>query len=223
MKIMLVEDDRTIANLVAETLSKWGFATVLATDFERVLPTFLAERPQLVLMDIGLPYYDGFYWCDRIREVSSVPIMFLSSRTTPMDMVMAMNRGGDDYVQKPFYTDVLLAKINALLRRAYAYVGTEADVLEHNGVALHVLSGQVVAGGGKAELTKTECVIMQQLMRSKGAIVSRTSLMRRLWEDESFVDDNTLTVNIARLRKKLAELGQEDFIATRKGQGYIVE
>ncbi|WP_135549050.1 response regulator transcription factor [Paenibacillus cymbidii] len=223
MKIMLVEDDRTIADLVAETLSKWGFATVLATDFERVLPTFLAERPQLVLMDIGLPYYDGFYWCDRIREVSSVPIMFLSSRTTPMDMVMAMNRGGDDYVQKPFYTDVLLAKINALLRRAYAYVGTEADVLEHNGVALHVLSGQVVAGGGKTELTKTECVIMQQLMRSKGAIVSRTSLMRRLWEDESFVDDNTLTVNIARLRKKLAELGQEDFIATRKGQGYIVE
>ncbi|MBO9604718.1 MAG: response regulator transcription factor [Paenibacillaceae bacterium] len=223
MKIMLVEDDRTIADLVAETLSKWGFATVLATDFERVLPTFLAERPQLVLMDIGLPYYDGFYWCDRIREVSSVPIMFLSSRTTPMDMVMAMNRGGDDYVQKPFYTDVLLAKINALLRRAYAYMGTEADVLEHNGVALHVLSGQVVAGGGKAELTKTECVIMQQLMRSKGAIVSRTSLMRRLWEDESFVDDNTLTVNIARLRKKLTELGQEDFIATRKGQGYIVE
>lgn len=223
MKIMLVEDDRTIADLVAETLGKWGFTAALATDFERVLHTFLTERPQLVLMDINLPYYDGFYWCDRIREVSSVPILFLSSRTTPMDMVMAMNRGGDDYVQKPFYMDVLLAKINALLRRAYDYVNREADVLEHNGVALHVPGGHVVAGGGKAELTKTEFVIMQQLMRAKGTIVSRTSLMRRLWEDESFVDDNTLTVNIARLRKKLAELGQEDFIATRKGQGYIVE
>lgn len=222
MKIMIVEDDPTIRELVAEALGKWGFETYAEEDFGQVLAGFLREEPHLVLMDINLPAFDGFYWCGRIRELSKVPILFLSSRDTPMDMVMSMNMGGDDFVQKPFHMDVLVAKIQALLRRTYAYPDTQSNVLEHDGVVLDLKDGDVFCGVAKAELTKTEFAILNLLMRNKGEIVSRKKLMRALWEDESFVDENTLTVNIGRLRRKLAELGREHFIATRKGQGYIV-
>lgn len=222
MKIMIVEDERTIAELVGETVQKWGFTPVLAQDFEQVLHTFVREEPQLVLMDVNLPAFDGFYWCRQIRQLSQVPMIFVSSRTTPMDMIMAMNMGGDDYIQKPFYPDVLMAKINALLRRAYSYMEISSDVLEHNGVVLNLRDGTALCGEQKIELTKNEFKILGILLRQHGTIVSRDKLMRSLWEDESFVDDNTLTVNMTRLRKKMDELGKLGFIETRKGQGYII-
>jgi DNA-binding response OmpR family regulator len=222
MKIMIVEDEPTIRELIRETLKKWGFETVVAEQFDQVLQLFVAENPHLVIMDINLPFFDGFYWCNQIRELSKVPILFLSSRSTPMDMVMSMNTGGDDFVQKPFHSDVLVAKINALLRRTYSYSEIQANVIEHDGVVLNLKDGNVFHKDRKAELTKTEFVILNILMRHKGTIVSRHKMMRGLWEDESFVDDNTLTVNITRLRKKLGDLGKEDFISTRKGQGYTI-
>lgn len=223
MKIMIVEDEPTIAHMLAETLGKWGFETAIADDFGRILQLFLAENPHLVLMDINLPSFDGFHWCNKIRELSNVPIVFLSSRDTPLDMIMAMNMGGDDFIQKPFFTDVLMAKINALLRRTYSYIEVSASVIEHDGIVLSLKDGDIRLGEQKAELTKTEFIILHMLMKHKGSIVTRQKMMRNLWEDESFVDDNTLTVNITRLRKKLAELGKDSFITTKKGQGYIIQ
>lgn len=222
MKIMIVEDDKTIRDTVAEALGRWGFETLVVEQYDAVLTIFVKENPHLVLMDINLPAFDGFYWCRQIREVSNVPILFLSSRNTPMDMVMSMNMGGDDFIQKPFYTDVLVAKINALLRRTYSYMETAANVMAHNGIVLNLKDGDVACGDQKAELTRNEFRILTMLLQHQGAIVSREQMMRGLWEDESFVDDNTLTVNITRLRKKLAELGRDDFITTKKGQGYVI-
>ncbi|ADK07651.1 TPA: response regulator transcription factor [Bacillus anthracis] len=222
MKILLVEDEPTIRETVADELGKWGFEVWASTNFEHILNDFLAQSPQLVLLDINLPYFDGFYWCRKIREVSKVPIIFLSSRDNPMDMVMAMNMGGDDFVQKPFYTDVLVAKIQALMRRTYSYTQTETNVVEYEGVVLNLQSGEVTYHNQILELTKNEFKILQILMQNIGSIVSRDNIMRKLWENESFVDDNTLTVNVARVRKKLAELGKEEFIHTKKGQGYII-
>ncbi|WP_257348444.1 response regulator transcription factor [Pseudalkalibacillus decolorationis] len=223
MKIMIVEDDVTIRDMVAEALSKWGFETVKVEDFNQVLKMFLNENPHLVLMDINLPSFDGFYWCNKIRDVSKVPIIFLSSRNTPMDMVMSMNTGGDDFIQKPFYSDVLVAKINALLRRTYSYVEVQPNAIEHEGVVLNIKDGDVFYKEQKAELTKNEFKILHILMQKTGTIVSRETIMRSLWEDESFVDDNTLTVNITRLRKKLSQLGKENYIITKKGQGYLIQ
>ncbi|MDF2652428.1 MAG: DNA-binding response regulator [Paenibacillus sp.] len=223
MKIMIVEDDPTIGDMVGETIGKWGFETVKVVDFDQVLQLFLREKPHLVLMDINLPYYDGFYWCNKIREVSKVPMIFLSSRNTPMDMIMAMNMGGDDFIQKPFHTDVLMAKMNALLRRTYSYIEISTNVMEHDGIVLNLKDGEMFCGDMKADLTKNEFKILSILMKHKGTIISREKMMRSLWADESFVDDNTLTVNITRLRKKLAELGKENFITTKKGLGYIVQ
>lgn len=222
MKVLLVEDELTIRETVADELGKWGFEVWTSTNFEHILNDFLAQSPQLVLLDINLPYFDGFYWCRKIREVSKVPIIFLSSRDNPMDMVMAMNMGGDDFVQKPFYTDVLVAKIQALMRRTYSYTQTETNVVEYEGVVLNLQSGEVTYHNQILELTKNEFKILQILMQNIGSIVSRDNIMRKLWENESFVDDNTLTVNVARVRKKLAELGKEEFIHTKKGQGYII-
>lgn len=199
-----------------------GFEVWASTNFEHILNDFLAQSPQLVLLDINLPHFDGFYWCRKIREVSKVPIIFLSSRDNPMDMVMAMNMGGDDFMQKPFYTDVLVAKIQALMRRTYSYTQTETNVVEYEGVVLNLQSGEVTYHNQIVELTKNEFKILQILMQNIGSIVSRDNIMRKLWENESFVDDNTLTVNVARVRKKLAELGKEEFIHTKKGQGYII-
>ncbi|HDW8006853.1 TPA: response regulator transcription factor [Bacillus cereus] len=222
MKVLLVEDEPTIRETVADELEKWGFKVWTSTNFEHILNDFLAQSPQLVLLDINLPYFDGFYWCRKIREVSKVPIIFLSSRDNPMDMVMAMNMGGDDFMQKPFYTDVLVAKIQALMRRTYSYTQTETNVVEYGGVLLNLQSGEVTYHNQILELTKNEFKILQILMQNIGSIVSRDNIMRKLWENESFVDDNTLTVNVARVRKKLAELGKEEFIHTKKGQGYII-
>lgn len=223
MKIMIVEDDATIREMLGETIRKWGFESVLCDDFERVQDRYVQEQPHLMLLDINLPVYDGFYWCSRIREVSNVPIIFLSSRTTPMDMVMAINMGGDDYIQKPFYDEVLISKIKALLRRTYSYIDPVPNVIEHEGVILNLHDGRLLSGEQSVELTKNEFRILNLLMQCKGSIVCREKIMRRLWEDESFVDDNTLTVNMTRIRKKLDDLGKSRFITTIKGEGYMIK
>ena len=223
MKIMIVEDEKTIRDMLGESLAKWGFEVVAADEFDDVLQVVISENPHLILLDINLPSFDGFYWCSKIREFSKVPVIFISSRDSAMDMVMAMNMGGDDFIQKPFDTNVLIAKINALLRRSYSYMDIEPNVLEHNGVILDLKDWEIIYQGNKADLTKTEFIILRLLMQQKGTVVNRTKMMRSLWKDESFIDDNTLTVNITRLRKKLAELGKDDFISTKRGEGYIIQ
>lgn len=223
MKIMIVEDDHTIRDLLGEMLEKWNFEVIKLEEFDHVLEAFLNEKPHLLLLDINLPFFNGFHWCNKIREVSQVPIIFISSRNTAMDMVMAMNMGGDDFIQKPFDTDVLLAKINALLRRSYSYTDTEPNVLEHEGIILNLKDWKLLYGDKNVELTKTEFLILKLLLQNKGSVVNRKKIMRSLWKDENFVDDNTLTVNIARLRKKIDELGKKNFITTKKGEGYIIQ
>lgn len=223
MKIMIIEDDVTIRDMIGEILEKWNFDTIKVEQFNQVMEIFHRENPHLIIMDINLPSFDGFYWCREIRDHSELPILFLSSRDTPMDIVMSINMGGDDYIQKPFDVDVLIAKINALLRRTYSYLVPQSNMIEHNGVVLNLESGEVVHGDQKSLLSKTEFLIFQILMQNKGSIVSRRRMIRSLWKDENFVDENTLTVNIARLRKKLFKLGKENFIQTKKGQGYIIQ
>lgn len=221
-KIMIVEDDIKIGELVGEGLGKWGYDVYCVEDFSDTFNCFLRYEPHLVLMDINLPYFDGFYWCNKIREVSKTPIIFISSRNSNMDIIMAINMGGDDFVQKPFSMDVLLAKVNAILRRTYSYSNVEADVVEHSGVVLNLKDDTLLYNDRKIDLTKNEFKILYTLIKNNGKIISRDKIMKLLWEDESFVDDNTLTVNINRLRKKLLDIGLEEFIQTRKGQGYII-
>lgn len=222
-KILIVEDDPKIRALVARELTKWGFEVQAVEVFDAVLEDFQRIRPHLVLMDVNLPSRDGFYWCGRIREVSKAPVLFLSSRDSSMDVVMAVSQGGDDYIAKPFSMDVLVAKVNALLRRAYAYQEGTRDTLERDGVVLDLSAGTLTYGGAVVELTRNEQRILGLLLRADGAIVSRDRLMRELWQDEAFIDDNTLTVNVNRLRKKLADLGLQDYIHTAKNQGYQVK
>lgn len=220
---MIVEDEVTIRDLLGKSLLKWGFEIEKVEEFNQVIQTFVEVNPHLILLDINLPSFDGFYWCNKIRDISNVPIIFISSRDTPMDMIMAMNMGGDDFIQKPFDMNVLMAKINALLRRSYSYLDNEQDVLEHRGVVLNLKDWDLSYEEKNIELTKTEFTIFKLLMQNKETVVSRTKIMRSLWKDESFVDNNTLTVNITRLRKKLAELGKDNFITTKKGEGYIIQ
>lgn len=221
-KIMVVEDDPKLREIIIENIQKWGLKGLAVNDFTTVLSEFLQFEPHLLLMDINLPAYDGFYWCERIRRISRVPILFISSRDSNMDIIMAMNMGGDDYIQKPFSLEVLMAKMNALLRRSYSYAGLEANAVEHNGVILDLKDNHLQYNDQEVELTKNEYRIAYILMKKSRQVVSRDDIMRGLWEDESFVDDNTLTVNINRLRRKLRDIGLNDFIQTRKGQGYII-
>jgi len=221
MTIYVVEDDLAIFNSLKERLSQWSFNVKGPADFHNVMGDFIIEKPQLVIMDIQLPAYDGFHWCREIRAISKVPIIFLSSRDHPMDMVMAMNMGADDYVQKPFHSDVLLAKIQALLRRTYAYGEEAPDVLEWNGAMIDMKRSIIRLDGAEVELTKNEFFILAVLVQSNNEIVSRDDLIRKLWDDERFVNDNTLTVNITRLRHKLAEIGLGEAVVTKKGMGYM--
>lgn len=222
-KIMIIEDEKKISGIVKKSLEKWGFTAYIITDFEKVFEEFNKEAPHLVLMDINLPCYDGFYWCNKIRSVSKTPVIFLSSRNTNMDIVMAINMGGDDYITKPFSIDILMAKITALLRRTYSYKDSSLDTIEYNKAILSLKDNTLYFEDNIAELTKNEFKILYILMQHHESIVSRDDLMRELWEDESFIDDNTLTVNINRLRKKLNEIGLIDFIKTIKNQGYIIK
>ncbi|ANE46489.1 transcriptional regulator [Paenibacillus swuensis] len=221
-QIMIVEDDEKIRTIVADSLRKWQYEVLEVTSFEHITEQFTAAQPHLVLMDVSLPMYDGFYWCQRIRSVSKVPIIFLSSRNQNMDVIMAINMGADDYVVKPFDLGVLVAKVSALLRRNYTYQD-ESLVISHRQLVLHLSNSSVQYGEQSAELSRNEFIILQTLMRHIGRIVSREDLMQVLWNDEQFIDDNTLTVNVNRLRRRIALLGLEEFIATRKGMGYIIE
>jgi DNA-binding response OmpR family regulator len=221
-RILIVEDDRTLCNNIKECISKWGYEGIAVEKFDEVLQEFAKHNPHLVIMDINLPYFDGFYWCKRIRDISEVPIIFLSSRDTNMDIVMAVNMGGDDYVIKPFSMDILLAKIQALIRRTYSYGQGDFQLLECEGVILNLNDGTITYKGEKLELTKNEFKILQLLMRNKGKVVPRDKLMRVLWESEYFISENTLTVNVNRLRKKLEDIGLKDFIVTKKSQGYMI-
>ena len=221
-KILIVEDDRVIADKMKEHLVKWDFEVACVLVFKRVQEEYTAFDPQLVIMDIILPFYNGFHWCTQIRQISSVPILFLSSANDNMNIVMAMNMGGDDFVEKPFDLNVLTAKIQALLRRAYSCTG-QLNVLEYRDVILNLNDAAVTFHGERMELTKNDFKILQILMENAGKIVKRDRIMERLWESDEFIDDNTLTVNMTRLRKKLESIGICDFIATKKGIGYVIE
>lgn len=218
-KLFLVEDDGVIAGEMKRHLEKWGYEVVCATDFRNVMAEFAACNPQLVLLDIGLPFYNGYYWCGEIRKVSKVPVLFLSSASDNMNIIMAVNMGGDDFVAKPFDLEVLAAKIQAVLRRAYSFQEA-SSLLEHGGVILNMTDMSFLYKGEKHELSKNEFRILQILFENAGNTVTREEIMRRLWDDECFVDDNTLTVNVNRLRKVLEGAGLEDFILTKKGVGY---
>lgn len=221
-KLLIVEDDAVIARSIQQHMESWGYEAICVEDFQGVLQTFVAQNPQLVLMDICLPFYNGYHWCDEIRKISKVPIIFISSASDNMNIVMAVNMGGDDFVAKPFDLNVLQAKIQALLRRTYDFVGDSA-LMEHRGMIFDTGKGLVTFADAHTELTKNEMGILRTLLEQKGRIVTRDKLMEKLWESDSFIDDNTLTVNVARLRKKLEEIGIQDMIKTRKGIGYVVD
>ncbi len=221
-RIMIVEDDPTIAQLLQSNLCQWGYDAFACKDLGDVLGEFVREKPHLLLLDISLPFFNGYHWCQRIRQVSTAPIVFISSNTGSMDIVMAMSMGGDDFITKPFDMAVVVAKVGALIRRAYDFAGT-AETLEHRGAVQDLSRGALVMDGKTVELTRNESRILQTLMGHKGVVISRDMLMQRLWDSDCFIDDNTLTVNVGRLRKKLEECGLPGFIVTKKGQGYLVE
>ncbi len=221
-RILIVEDDLIIAKTVKNHIRSWGFEAECVTDFKDVLATFVSYSPQLVLLDITLPFFNGYHWCSEIRKVSKVPIIFISSASDSMNIVMAMNMGGDDFIAKPFDLNVLTAKVQALLRRTYDFTG-QTNLLEHKGSILNISDATLNYHDRKIELSKNENKILQILLENKGKAVSRDTIMTRLWETDSYIDDNTLTVNITRLRKKLQEAGLSDFITTKKGIGYMVE
>lgn len=220
-RILVVEDDRTIAHEVCRLAQSWQFDARTVTDFSNVMAEFAAFDPQLVLLDISLPFYNGYYWCGEIRRVSSVPVMFLSSAADNMNIVMAMNMGADDFIAKPFDGTVLIAKMQALLRRSYDYAAS-APVLEHRGAVLQLGTQTLVYQGAEVALSKNEFRILCLLMQNRGRTVSRERLMESLWQTDSFVDENTLSVNIGRLRRKLDAAGLTDFITTKIGSGYLV-
>ena len=221
-RIFIVEDDMTIARTLSEHLRKWDYEAEYAKDFKNVTERFIEFDPQLVILDIMLPLFNGFHWCQEIRKISKVPIVFLSSASDNMNIVMAMNMGGDDFIEKPFDLNVVTAKVQAILRRSYSFQGT-LNVMEYHGAVLNLNDATLVNGEQKLELTKNEFRILQMLLENAGKIVSRDSIITRLWESDEFIDDNTLTVNIARLRKKLEQIGLEQMIRTKKGIGYMVE
>lgn len=220
-RLFIVEDDPGIAKAVAAQAQAWNLQTHIVQDFSNVMHEFAEFSPHIVLLDIMLPFFDGYHWCSEIRRVSKVPIIFVSSASDNMNIVMAMNLGADDFISKPFDGSVLMAKIQALLRRTYDF-GANVPVLEHRGALLDTGENSLVFGDEKITLTKNEYRILLCLMENKGKVVSREKLMERLWETDSFVDENTLTVNVNRLRKKLDAAGLNDFIATKFGVGYII-
>ena len=219
-RILIVEDDMGIAGAIRRLTEAWDLEAKCVEDFRNVLSDFAQFNPHLVLLDISLPFYNGYHWCTEIRKVSKVPIIFISSASDNMNIVMAMNMGGDDFIAKPFDQNVLVARLQAVLRRTYDF-GGQVNIREHRGAMLNIADAALTYKGEKIDLSKNEYRILQALMQSKGKVVSRDSLMERLWETDSFVDENTLTVNVARLRKKLDNAGLTGFITTKVGMGYI--
>lgn len=220
-RILTIEDDRVIAQAIQKQLTTWGYEAAIAQDFRKVLETFVEFDPQLVLLDISLPFFNGYHWCSEIRKVSKVPIIFLSSNSDNMNIVMAMNMGADDFIAKPFDLNVLIAKIQALLRRTYDFAG-DSSLLEHKGLLLNCNDTSISYEKKRKELTKNEFQILKILMEHPGAVVTREEMMQRLWESDDFIDDNTLTVNVGRLRRKLETLGLNGYIKTKKGLGYLI-
>lgn len=221
-RILIVEDDMVIARTIKNHLQPWGFEVDFVSDFQNVTPHFVSFDPQLVLLDISLPFVNGFTLCQEIRKVSKVPIIFISSASDNMNVVMAINMGGDDFIAKPFDLTILTSKVQALIRRTYDFTG-QTNLLEHRGAILNTSDATITFNGQKLHLTKNDQRIMHVLIENKEKTVSRDALMTRLWETDSFIDDNTLTVNINRLRKKLETIGLKDFIKTKKGLGYLVD
>lgn len=221
-KILIIEDDITIASTVSNHLAKWGYHTRYAEDFQNIIGIFTQFAPDLILLDITLPYYNGFHWCSEIRKISNTPIIFISSISDNMNIVMAMNMGGDEYIEKPFDINVLTAKIQALLRRTYS-APPQKNVLAYRGLELNLNNTDLSYNGEKMSLSKNEYLILQLLLERHGAVVSREELMEQLWGNDEFIDDNTLTVNVTRVRKKLEAAGCIDYLKTKKGIGYILE
>lgn len=221
-KILLVEDDEIISKSIKQHLGNWNFEVVIAQDFRNITKEFTECNAHIVLLDLILPFYDGFYWCKEIRKISNVPIVFLSSASDNMNIVMAVNMGGDDFISKPFNVSVLLAKIQAILRRTYD-MPNGISIFEHKGIILNLNDFTLSYRDKSIELTKNEFRILETLLVNKGKIVSRDTLMMKLWQDDNYVEENTLTVNVTRLRKKLEDLGIDDFIKTKVGCGYIIE
>lgn len=220
-RIFIIEDDEIIARTVKQHLERWDYIVSGVSDFSNIMAEFTMFAPQLVLMDVKLPFYNGYYWCSEIRKVSKVPIIFISSASENMNIVMAVNMGGDDFIAKPFELEVLTVKIQAMLRRAYDFV-EQSIVLEHKGAILNLTETTLIFQKEKIELTKNELKILQILMENKDMVVKRDTIMTKLWENDSYVDENTLSVNINRLRKKLEAIGLKEFIITKKGIGYRI-
>lgn len=218
---MLIEDDESLFSEIKERLSQWSYDIYGIQDFSKVMQEYSDVQPQLVIIDIQLPKYDGFHWCRMIRAHSNVPIIFLSSRDHPTDMVMSMHLGGDDFIQKPFHFDVLIAKIQATLRRVYNYNTERIELRTWRGAAIEYVKNTLTLGSEAVLLTKNEMFILKVLVEHKNQIVTREELIRSLWDHEHFVSDNTLTVNVNRLRKKLEPIGLDGYIETKVGQGYM--
>lgn len=221
-RMLIVEDDRGIGEAITRQATVWGLEARCVADFQNVMGEFGAFDPHLVLMDITLPFFNGYHWCSRIRQVSKVPIIFISSAADNMNIIMAVNMGADDFIAKPFDMSVLMAKINAMLRRTYDFTGI-SPVLEHRGAVLNTGDNTLTFEGKEIPLSKNEYRILLTLLENKGSVVSRERLMERLWQTDSFVDENTLTVNVGRLRKKLDGAGLPGFVETRFGVGYLVK
>lgn len=221
-KILIVEDDKTISNGLKNHLEEWGYNASCVTDFKTVITQFALFAPDIVLLDISLPFFGGYHWCSEIRKLSKLPIIFISSMSDNINIVMAMNMGADDFITKPFDLNVVTAKIGAQLRRCYDFAGA-GHLLSSGDAVLNTNDATLHVGENTIELTKNEYKILNMLFEAKGNIISRDAIMSRLWETDSFIDDNTLTVNITRLRKKLETAGLFDLIKTKKGIGYIIE
>lgn len=221
-KILIAEDDKALAQQLEKAIREWNYEVRCVRVFQNITGEFQEFQPHLVLLDIMLPFYNGYHWCTELRKLSNVPIVFLSSASDNMNIVMAMQMGGDDFIAKPVDTTVLIAKIQAILRRTYD-MNESAPTLEHTGVVLNLNDNTLSYNKQSVELTKNEFRILQTLMEHKGKIVSRDTLMLKLWQDDCYVEENTLTVNVTRLRKKLSEIGLTDFIRTKVGSGYIIE
>ncbi|MEJ8735564.1 response regulator transcription factor [Mediterraneibacter sp. ICN-202921] len=220
-RILIIEDDLVMAQAMQKEMQVWGNEAVYVEEFQDIVKQFAEYDPHLILLDITLPFYNGYYWCGEIRKVSNVPVIFISSAADNMNIVMAMNMGGDDFIAKPFDLNVLVAKVQAVLRRTYDLTG-KVPVIEHKGALLNLHDMTFIYDGRKISLTKNEFRILQTLMENKGRLVSRDTLMTKLWETDDYIEENTLTVNIARLRKKLKNEGLDGFITTKVGEGYII-
>lgn len=221
-KILIVEDDAVIAKSIKEYLNSWNYEVELISDFKDIMQEFINFDPHLVLLDISLPFFNGYHWCSEIRKISKIPIIFISSMSENMNIIMAVNMGGDDFISKPFDLSVLVAKVQALLRRSYSF-GGKMDIIDHKGMVLNLDDATIEYNNNKLELTKNEFKILQILFENIGRVIPRNIIMTKLWESDSYIDDNTLTVNMTRIRRKLSDIGICDLIKTKKGIGYMVE